>query len=116
MDFDNLERLRRARAPKAPKMMAQPLGRLHVVEAGSAPMLAMILVAVRLLGKIRRSASPDPLAVAALGLIVAETVHALGDFSLEITGNLYFFLAVLALGLAERRTIRTTAAKEPAPL
>jgi hypothetical protein len=44
MDFDNLERLRRARAPKAPKMMAQPLGRLHVVEtpAAIAPQSAAI--------------------------------------------------------------------------
>ena len=84
--------------------------------AGSAPMLGLFLIALRLWTTVRRSAPrPRPLAAAALGLIAAEAVHGLGDFSLEITGNLYLFLAALALGLAEGRSSHPSAAKEPAP-
>jgi succinoglycan biosynthesis transport protein ExoP len=62
--------------------------------AGSAPMLGLFLIALRLWTTVRRSAPrPRPLAAAALGLIAAEAVHGLGDFSLEITGNLYLSLA-----------------------
>jgi O-antigen ligase len=83
--------------------------------AGTAPMLGLVLIALRLLAKVRRSMRAKPFAAAALGLIAAEAVHSLGDFSLEIAGDLYLFLAVLALGLAEGHSSRPPTAKEPAP-
>lgn len=83
--------------------------------AGSAPMLGLILLGLRLWATVRRNTRPRPFAAASLGLFAAEAVHGMGDFSLEIAGNLYLFLAVLALGLAEGRSGHPSAAKEPAP-
>ena len=67
--------------------------------AGSAPMVALIWCGMGLLRENRSPRSGKALRLAALGVLVTEAVHALGDFSLEIAGNLYFFVAIIALGL-----------------
>lgn len=68
--------------------------------AGSAPIAALLWCAVRLLRGIRSARGDKAFGIAALGILATEAVHALGDFSLEIAGNLYFFVTVLALGLS----------------
>lgn len=68
--------------------------------AGSAPMVALLWFGIRLLRENRSPLGGQALRLAALGVLVTEAVHALGDFSLEIAGNLYFFVAIMALGLS----------------
>ena len=68
--------------------------------AGSAPMVALFWCGMSLLRENRSPRGGKALRLAALGVLVTEAVHALGDFSLEIAGNLYFFVAIMALGLS----------------
>ncbi len=69
--------------------------------AGSLPIAAGIWVGVILLRKSRATTSVLP--PAALGVLVLAAVHSLADFSLEISGNVFLFLAILGLGLANPR-------------
>jgi O-antigen ligase len=66
--------------------------------AGTIPIVLIACITVRLVFSIFRSASGDVAVLAALGTIVVFAVHSLADFSLEIPGNTYLFLAVAALG------------------
>lgn len=66
--------------------------------AGSVPLLLIASIAARIVFSLRRSASRDVAALAALGTIVVFAVHSLVDFSMEIPGNTYLFLALAGLG------------------
>ena len=68
---------------------------------GSLPMLIIVLLAIRLLKTLRARKHSFVLSVAALGVIVLAGVHSTVDFSLEMPANVFLFLAIIALGLAD---------------
>ena len=65
---------------------------------GSIPLVMVAWCLVQLVGILKNRAS-EPAAVAAVGAVVAAAVHSTVDFSLEIQGVAYLFVAVLAAGL-----------------
>ena len=72
---------------------------------GTIPILVVAALVVRALSGLF-SQSSRPLALAAAGVVLTFAVHAIVDFSLEIQGNVYLMLAVLALGAAHLRAPR----------
>lgn len=66
---------------------------------GSIPPLILISIGIRL---IRSPLVRAPLPVAALAGLALNATHSLVDFSLEIQANVFFMLAILALGLAAK--------------
>jgi O-antigen ligase len=87
--------------------------------AGTAPLLALAGAGLLLLRHIARRDGFPGLACAGLGGLTLGALHSLGDFSLEIPANTYAFVAILALGLGQRRVQRDLpprpAAKHPVP-
>ncbi|WP_085047423.1 O-antigen ligase family protein, partial [Brevirhabdus pacifica] len=68
--------------------------------AGSLPLLALGLIAMRLIGPRAGASVPaDPLRLAALGVLVQAGLHASVDFSFEIAANAYLLVLILSLGL-----------------
>lgn len=74
------------------------------IVVGSIPLVLGLMVALRLVQIIRRRASDYTLAVAALAALLVASMHSLVDFSLEIQANVFFLLALTALGIARRRS------------
>lgn len=70
---------------------------------GTLPMIAIAVVAVKLVDIIRRRRTNYAVAVAGLGVIVQQALHATVDFSLEIQANLMLFIVLLAMGLGRLR-------------
>ena len=69
---------------------------------GSLPLLIGASLLVRMI-RIALVASRDfVLAIAGLGVMVLVTLHSLVDFSLEMSANVFLFLAIMALGAATR--------------
>lgn len=66
---------------------------------GSIPPLILIWIGCRL---IRSPIVCTPLPIAAIAVLVLNAFHSLVDFSLEIQANVFFMLAILALGLAAK--------------
>lgn len=66
---------------------------------GTLPLLIVAWCLVRLFGLLRREGREDPAVAAAIGAIVVAAVHSTVDFSLEIQGVAYLFVAVVATGL-----------------
>lgn len=75
---------------------------------GSIPILIVVSLVMRALSGLF-SASSRFLALAATGVAVTFAVHSIVDFSLEIQGNVYLMLAVIALGAAHVRSPRVSA-------
>ncbi|EEW24570.1 O-antigen ligase family protein [Rhodobacter ferrooxidans] len=73
------------------------------VLVGSLPLLALLVAGRACLSNFRRRTSLIAQPVAALGVLITAGLHSLGDFSLEISANLFLFLAILALGMARHR-------------
>ncbi|MDZ4134770.1 MAG: O-antigen ligase family protein [Paracoccaceae bacterium] len=71
--------------------------------AGSLPMLALGLVGLALVRRVRQRETRLAMPAAALGALLLGAVHSLGDFSLEIPGNVFLFLALIGLGVAHNR-------------
>ena len=71
--------------------------------AGSLPMLAVAIAVVKAWRNIMRRSDGYATSAAAIGATVTVAVHALGDFSLEVAGNVYLFVALIALGVARFR-------------
>lgn len=78
---------------------------------GTIPMLVVLGLVVRAMSGLF-SASSRSLALASLGVAVTFAIHSIVDFSLEIQGNVYLMLAVLALGAAHMRPTRGSAKQE----
>jgi O-antigen ligase len=76
--------------------------------AGSAPIFALGLVALRLTQRLDFDNGFPGMAAAALGALVLVALHSLGDFSLEIPANAYLLITLLALGLGVRSGSATT--------
>lgn len=70
------------------------------VIAGSLPLLAVGVIAIRCAVLIWTRQSDWLLPLAALGVTVTAALHSLVDFSLEIQANALLFAGLLALGLA----------------
>ncbi len=68
--------------------------------AGSLPLLALLIAALRLRRIARAGPEAAAGAVGALGAMTVAALHSLGDFSLEIEANTLFLLAVIGVGLA----------------
>jgi O-antigen ligase len=68
--------------------------------AGSIPILIVAALVLRTFVAFWRSTSAWSIPLAAIGVVIAGALHSTVDFSLEIQADTYFFLAVLALGLA----------------
>ena len=84
--------------------------------AGSAPLLALLVVAVRLLRRMGDDRGFPGIAIGALGGLAVAAVHSLGDFSLEVPANTYLFTAMLALGLGRRNHSPSTENAAPRTL
>lgn len=69
---------------------------------GSLPLLALIAAAVTIVRRIARRTTDLAMPVAALGVLCLGALHSLVDFSLEIPANVLVFLAVVAIGAANR--------------
>ena len=67
--------------------------------AGTLPMLAVALLAARLLAAIRQKRGSWTAQTIALGVISVGAVHSLVDFSLEIPANALMFVALVAMGV-----------------
>ncbi len=78
---------------------------------GSLPILIVVALVARALTGLF-SQSSRFLALAATGVAVTFAVHSIVDFSLEIQGNVYLMLAVVALGAAHVRGPRVPARQE----
>jgi O-antigen ligase len=65
---------------------------------GSVPLLILCGFAVYLL-RLALNRSAGAVHLAGLGVLLVAGVHSLTDFSLEIEGNIYLFLALLALAM-----------------
>ena len=78
---------------------------------GSIPLVLGLLLGARLIQVIRRRQSDYPLAVAALAALLVAAIHSLVDFSLEIQANVFFLLALMALGIARGRSVGPGAGK-----
>ena len=74
---------------------------------GTFPMIILAWCLLRLFGLVRRDGKGDPAVLAAIGTIVGGAIHSIVDFSLEIQGVAYLFIAVVANGLgAMSRRVR----------
>lgn len=82
--------------------------------AGSAPILAVAILLVKLLYRKDAEKGYPGLSAAAVGAVTLAAVHSLGDFSLEIPANAYMFVAILCLGLGRPRQT-SSAAPRSAP-
>lgn len=71
--------------------------------AGSLPMIAVAIAGVKAGRNLVRRSDGYATSAATIGAIVTVAVHALGDFSLEVAGNTYLFIALIALGVARFR-------------
>ena len=71
---------------------------------GTVPPLLLFGVALICVRRLRGADGFPANAAAAIGVIVLGAVHSLGDFSLEIPANIYVFLVILGLGVAQRRS------------
>ena len=69
---------------------------------GSLPMLICVLLAVRMARNFRRQKNDTVLAAAGLGVLTLAGLHFLLDFSLEMSANVFLFLAILALAFPSR--------------
>jgi O-antigen ligase len=78
---------------------------------GSIPILVVAALVARALSGLF-SQSSRPLALAAAGVVLTFSVHAIVDFSLEIQGNVYLMLTVLALGAAHAQAPREPAVRK----
>ena len=70
---------------------------------GSIPFIVIGLCLFPLLAARSVETRFPAMAAAAVGVMVIAAVHSLIDFSLEMPTNAYFFTALLALGLADRK-------------
>jgi len=70
---------------------------------GSLPLLICALIAVRMVQNYRRQTNDTVLAIAGLGVLTLAGLHSLVDFSLEMSANVFLFLALLALAFPSRR-------------
>ncbi|WP_187393080.1 O-antigen ligase family protein [Maritimibacter fusiformis] len=70
---------------------------------GTLPLIAVAVIAVKLVTIIRRRRTDYAVAAAGLGVIVQQALHATVDFSLEIQANLMLFIVILAMGLGRLR-------------
>lgn len=68
---------------------------------GSLPLLAGVLIAVKLARKLKPC--QEYFACAGLSAITLCAIHSTVDFSLEMQANTFVFLALIALGLAPKR-------------
>ena len=66
-------------------------------------MLAVAIAVVKAWRNIMRRSDGYATSAAAIGATVTVAVHSLGDFSLEVAGNVYLFVALIALGVARFR-------------
>lgn len=71
--------------------------------AGSLPMVVVAIAVVKAWKNLMRRSDGYATSAAAIGATVTVAVHALGDFSLEVAGNVYLFVALIALGVARFR-------------
>lgn len=71
---------------------------------GSLPLLAIAILVIHLLLSLGRSDEYWSPSAAALGAIAVVAVHSLVDFSIEIQAVALLFVALLALGVAQKRT------------
>ena len=71
--------------------------------AGSLPMIAIAIAVVKAWRNLMRRSDGYATSAAAIGATVTVAVHALGDFSLEVAGNVYLYIALIALGVARFR-------------
>lgn len=78
---------------------------------GSIPILVVFSLVLRTLAGLL-SESSRFLSLAAIGVAITFAVHSIFDFSLEIQGNVYLMLAVLALGVAHLGAARRSARQE----
>ncbi|MGJ8585366.1 MAG: O-antigen ligase family protein [Marinosulfonomonas sp.] len=69
---------------------------------GSLPILICLAIVWKFAATVRTKQRDYVLAVAGLGVMTLAAVHSLVDFSLEMSANVYLFLAILALGLTFR--------------
>lgn len=67
---------------------------------GTLPVLALGIIAFRLVRGILRSQGSFTAQVVALGVLTVGAVHSLADFSLEIEANTFLFVTLIASGLA----------------
>lgn len=70
---------------------------------GSAGLVAGALAAGALMRRLIRRATNIAMPSAGLGVIVVGAVHSTMDFSLEIPANMFAFIAIIGLGIANRR-------------
>jgi len=76
------------------------------VIGGSLPLLAIAIIAIQLVASLMRSDEYWSPSAAGLGAIAVVAVHSLVDFSMEIQAVALLFVALLALGIAQKRTER----------
>ncbi len=74
---------------------------------GSLPVIALILVGVRLIGALRHDTPVWAVQATGLAVLTIGAVHSLVDFSLEIQANAMFFVAIVgaAVGSTYGRTV-----------
>jgi O-antigen ligase len=63
---------------------------------GSLPVIALLLVGVRLIGALRHDTPAWAIQATGLAVLVIAGIHSLVDFSLEIQANAMFFVALVA--------------------
>ena len=66
-------------------------------------MIAIAIAVVKAWRNLMRRYDGYATSAAAIGATVTVAVHALGDFSLEVAGNVYLYIALIALGVARFR-------------
>jgi O-antigen ligase len=73
---------------------------------GSLPMIAIALVAVRLITNLAQGKGSWTAQAIALGAITVAAVHSTVDFSLEVSAVTFLFLALTAAGVSARARTR----------
>jgi O-antigen ligase len=72
------------------------------VIAGSIPVLLTIWCFGKMIARIPRKETAFVAPAAAAAVVVACSVHSMGDFSLEIAANTYLFIAIAAAGISRQ--------------
>ncbi|WP_291832683.1 O-antigen ligase family protein [Limimaricola sp.] len=66
---------------------------------GTLPLLVVGAMGAQAFGNLRRRTHSFAASAAACGVVITVAVHSTVDFSLEMAGNVYLFLAIMALGV-----------------
>ena len=67
---------------------------------GSLPILAVLFIFLKIFTKLWTSEKPDLSLISAFAVVLVAAVHALFDFSLEIQGYAFLFVAIIATGFS----------------